>query len=131
MTTAGSYAARSRYASESVTTASPARLLLMLYDRLVRDLVTGEQALAAGDRAKASAELVHAQAILSELQTSLDLTAWDGAAGLADLYGFLRAELVAANIGNDPARVVSVRELVEPLREAWRAAALQTMQQSA
>ena len=131
MTTAGSYAARSRYASEAVTTASPAKLLLMLYDRLVRDLVTAEQALETGDLSRASSELVHAQEIVSELQTSLDVTAWDGAAGLSALYTFVRAELVAANLGKDAKRIADCREIVEPLRDAWRAAALQTMQQSA
>lgn len=131
MTTAGAYAARSRYASESITTASPAKLLLMLYDRLVRDLVTAEQALHGGDLARGSAELVHAQEIVSELQTSLDVTAWEGAANLSALYTFVRSELVAANLTKDPARVVGVREIVEPLRDAWRAAALQSVQQPA
>ena len=129
MTTA--YAARARYANEAVTTASPAKLLVMLYDRLVRDLVTAEQCLADGDLGRASSELVHAQDIVSELHTSLDQSAWDGAAGLASLYVFMKAELVAANVRKDAARVVGVRELVEPLRDAWRSAALQSVSQSA
>ena len=45
--------AQQRYAAESVATASPARLLLMLFDRLVRDLVMAEQAVRDGDRAVA------------------------------------------------------------------------------
>lgn len=130
MTTAA-YAARTRYATEAVTTASPAKLLLMLYDRLVRDLVTAEQCLADGDLGRASSELVHAQDIVSELHSSLDQRAWDGAAGLAALYVFVRAELVAANVRKDGARVAAVRQLVEPLRDAWRTAALQSVQQPA
>ena len=130
MTTAA-YAARARYANEAVTTASPAKLLLMLYDRLVRDLVTAEACLAEGDLGRASTELVHAQEIVSELHSSLDQSAWDGAAGLAALYVFVRAELVAANLQKDGARVVGVRQLVEPLRDAWRQAALQSISQSA
>ena len=129
MTTA--YAARARYANEAVTTASPAKLLLMLYDRLLRDLVTAEACLANGDLGRASSELLHAQDIVSELHSSLDLSAWDGAAGLASLYVFMKAELVSANVRKDTARVVGVRELVEPLRDAWRSAALQSVSQSA
>jgi flagellar protein FliS len=121
-------AARAQYTRESVTTASPARLLIMLYDRLVRDLVTAEAALTGGDIAKASSELVHAQQIVLELRTSLDLDAWDGAAGLADLYSFLHAELVTANLHKDATRVLACREIVEPLRDAWRQAALQALQ---
>ena len=40
--------ARLRYVTDSVETASPARLLVQLYDRLVLDLNRGEQAMAAG-----------------------------------------------------------------------------------
>lgn len=123
--------ARSRYATAAVSTASPARLLVMLYDRLARDLVTAEQALASGDLSTMGRELLHAQDIVLELRTSLDLTVWDGAQGLADLYSWLHAELIQANVKKDAARIASCRSLVEPLRDAWRTAALQTVQQSA
>jgi flagellar protein FliS len=124
-------AARSRYAADTVSTASPARLLIMLYDRLVRDLVTAESAAATGDVTTMSIQLVHAQDIILELRTSLDLTVWDGAQGLSDLYTFLYGELVTANVRKDAARIASCRSIVEPLRDAWRTAALQTVQQTA
>lgn len=123
MTTAA-YAARARYTSDSVATASPARLLLMLFERLVRDLVAAEQAIEVRDLGTASEQLLHAQAILMELNTSLDLDAWDGARGLSDLYVFMHGELVAANLAKDAERVRAVRELVEPLQDTWRQAAL-------
>lgn len=127
----GTQTARARYAADSLATASPARLLVMLYDRLVRDLVTAEDAVRGGDRALASENLLHAQAIVLELRTSLDLDVWDGARGLADLYSYLHAELIQANIKKDAPRVAACRRLVEPLRDAWREAALQSIQQSA
>jgi flagellar protein FliS len=114
---------RERYLTDSVATASPAKLLLMLYDRLVVDLNRGEQALVAGDRLEANTHLQHAQDIVTELQVSLDLDAWDGAAGLASLYAFVGTELVNANIRGDAAKVASVRGLMEPLRDTWREAA--------
>lgn len=123
MTTAA-YAARTRYATDSVSTASPARLLLMLFDRLVRDLVAAEEALDGQQLSEASAQLVHAQAIITELNTSLDHDVWDGARGLSELYVFMNRELIAANLGKDATKVREVRELVEPLRETWRQAAL-------
>lgn len=121
-------AARAQYTREAVTTASPARLLIMLYDRLVRDLVTAETALTTGDNAKASSELVHAQQIILELRTSLDLDTWDAAAGLADLYTYLHSELVSANLDKSATRVTTCREIIEPLRDTWRQAALQALQ---
>lgn len=121
MTTAA--ALRSRYTSDAASTASPARLVTMLYDRLVRDLVLAEAALETQDPASVHRELVHAQAIVFELRTSLDETAWDGGPGLASLYDWLMTELANANIAKDAAKVASCREIVEPLRDAWHEAA--------
>lgn len=115
--------ARAAYASQAVATASPARLLTMLYDRLVRDLLVAEKALVEADSAVANDNLIHAQQIVLELRTSLDTDAWEGAAGLAALYTFLHGELIGANVTKDVQRVVACRELVEPLRQAWHEAA--------
>ena len=114
---------RNRYVGDSVSTASPARLVTMLYDRLVRDLSTAEAALAVSDLAAANTALVHAQDVVWELAAGLDPTRWSGGPALAALYQFVRSELVTANVKKDAARVVSVRELVEPLRDAWHQAA--------
>ena len=116
-------AMRERYLADSITTASPAKLLVMLYDRLVLDLSRGERALAEGNREEGSRQLLHAQEIIIELHSSLDTSVWSGGAGLASLYGFLLTELVGANIGADAARAAACREIVEPLRDAWREAA--------
>ena len=116
---------RKRYVGESVSTASPERLVTMLYDRLVRDLKMAELALLAGDNSGANNQLIHAQDIIWELLAGLDTTAWSGAPGLASLYQFLISELLAANISKDAQRVATCRGLVEPLREAWHHAAEQ------
>jgi flagellar protein FliS len=114
---------RDRYLQDSINTASPAKLVVMLYDRLVRDLYQGEEALRADDREVAHEMITHAQEIVMELLTTLNVEAWDGAPGLANLYGFVLTELIGANIKRDPDRVASCRTLLEPLRDAWREAA--------
>jgi flagellar protein FliS len=119
-------AMRERYLADSIATASPAKLLLMLFDRLVMDLARGEQALLAGDRPEANTHLKHAQDIVTELHVSLNLEAWEGAAGLGALYAFVETELVNANVRGDATKVAAVRELMEPLRDTWREAALAT-----
>lgn len=123
MPTTSGAAARSTYARNAVDTASPDRLLVMLYDRLLRDLSNAEQAIADGTPARANAELQHAQQIVLELRTSLDVDAWSGGPGLEQLYTYLHGELVVANVEKDAARVATCRTLVEPLRDAWRQAA--------
>lgn len=112
-----------RFADESLGTASPSQLLVRLYDRLLLDIARGENHQRAGRHVAASEQLVHAQAIVAELMSSLDVDAWSGGPGLMSLYTFLSSELVQANLGHDPERTASCRVLVEPLAEAWRTAA--------
>lgn len=114
---------RNRYVGASVDTAPPARLVTMLYDRLVRDLVTAEAALAGSDLEGANRALIHAQEIVWELAAGLDPTKWSGGPALAALYQFMLEELLNANVKKDAEQVGSVRELVEPLRDAWHQAA--------
>jgi flagellar protein FliS len=117
-------ALRARYLNDTIATASPARLLVMLYERLVLDLTQAESALAAGDREIASNRILHAQEIVIELRASLKMDVWDGAPKLAGIYTFVLAELISANINADAVKVAQCRRLIEPLLDAWRQAAL-------
>ena len=113
---------RARYMGDAVTTASPQRLLVMLYDRLALDLERALTALADGNRPAAGEQLQHAQEIVLELRSSLRVDAWEGAPRLAALYTWLISELVQANVKADRNRVASCLQVVEPLRDAWRQA---------
>ena len=114
---------RARYLGNAVTTASPQRLLVMLYDRLALDLERAERALTDGDRAGANEQLQHAQEIVLELQASLRVEIWDGGPRLAALYTWLLTELIRANVKGSARVVGDCRKIVEPLRDAWREAA--------
>jgi flagellar protein FliS len=121
--TSGLDALRSQYNRDAILSATPARLLTMLYDRLMLDLGRAERALESETWAVASENLLHAQAIVAELSSSLKLDAWDGAKGLFELYTFVSTTLVEANVRRDAERVRSCVALLEPLREAWHEAA--------
>ena len=114
---------RSRYLGDSVATASPQRILVMLYDRLVLDLERAEMALDTGDRTEAAAQIQHAQDIVFELRESLRVDAWEGGPRLAALYSWMITELVQAGVKRDRNRVAACRQIAEPLRDAWRQAA--------
>lgn len=114
---------RNRYASDTVSTASPARLVTMLYDRLLTDLTVAESGLAARDIQTTHNALLHAQQIVYELSNSLDTSIWPEGQGLVLLYQYMLDELVAANLAKDVTHVRTVRQVVEPLREAWHEAA--------
>lgn len=114
---------RSEYLAQSVLNATPATLVTMLYDRLVLDIARAEQAAAAGDRPACHAAALHAQDVVSELLVSLDVNTWPDGQNLVTLYSHLSTELVTANVQLDVARLAGCRALVEPLRDAWHAAA--------
>ncbi|MCG3017742.1 flagellar protein FliS, partial [Escherichia coli] len=82
----------------AVLSASPARLLTMLYDRLLVDLNRAQRAQNAGNWPVAAENLVHAQDIISELSASLNDGVWDGASGLRGIYTFAARHLAEANI---------------------------------
>ena len=117
--------ARNAYVDNSVSTASPARLLVMLYERLVLDLQRAVEAQRAGDRQEAHNQLMHAQDIVTHLRATLRVEAWDGGPGLASLYDWLHAQLVQANIRKDAALAEGCLSLAQDLASTWREAALQ------
>ncbi|MDD7928157.1 flagellar export chaperone FliS [Microbacterium thalli] len=114
--------AQQRYREETILSASPARLVTLLFDRLLLDVERGEAAQRAGEWQRANSELQHAQQIVAELSGSLT-DDWAGSASLRAVYDYLARTLVGANIGRDPERTRECRDLIAPLREAWHGAA--------
>lgn len=116
-------AARAAYLDASVATASPARLLVMLFERLVRDVRAAADAQAADDHPGAHPHLLHAQEIVLELRSSLRADTWDGAPALDALYEYLYTRLVHANVRRDPAATEECLGLATQLCDTWREAA--------
>lgn len=121
MTTAASL--RRLYTSDSVSTASPARLVVMLYDRLVKDLNVALVGIERRDVESTHRALLHAQEIVTELAASLDTTRWPAGEGLLALYDYVVSRLVLANATKDAGIVEECLALVTPLREAFTEAA--------
>jgi flagellar protein FliS len=120
--------AKNAYVDNSVATASPTRLLVMLCERLVLDVQRALAAQEAGDLPESHNQLVHAQEILIHLRGTLRVEAWDGGPGLASLYDWLHNELIRANVSKDPQITQGCLTIVTDLAETWRTAALQTTQ---
>jgi flagellar protein FliS len=121
-------AARARYASDSTDTASPARLLIMLYERLVSDLASAEAAIERDDIFATGDKIGHAQEILLELAATLDIDAWPEGEPLRRLYLWMVSELWTARLRKQKHVVAECRQLIEPLRDTWRVAAIQSSQ---
>lgn len=123
--TLGLDARRAQYNRDAILAASPARLLTMLYDRLLLDLSRAEIAQEIEDWETARDQLLHAQDIVSELTSSLKLDTWDGAHGLLGIYTFVSNALIYANTHRDVASTRVCMTLLEPLRQSWAEASEQ------
>ncbi|ALE04199.1 flagellar protein FliS (plasmid) [Arthrobacter sp. ERGS1:01] len=111
------------YQREAILSASPARLLTMLYDRLLLDLGRAEAAQLAEEWPTAHENLLHAQDILAELSASLQPELWTGADQLLGIYNYAGAALMNANIHRNVELTRECVALLEPLRATWHEAA--------
>lgn len=118
---------RARYQREAILAASPARLVTLLYDRLVLDLSRAAAAQESSDWLAASKLLLHAQAIIAELSASLDVRVWNGGERLQALYTYTSQALVLANINRDIGRTREALDLIVPLRDAWLEASAESV----
>jgi flagellar protein FliS len=114
------------YRSAQVTTSSPAHQVVLLYEGAIRFSAQCVQKLQARDLEGAHVASVRAQAIISALRESLDLSAGDVAIRLDALYDFMLRRLVAANVAKEGGPVVEVIDLLRGLLEGWREVAAQS-----
>jgi len=108
------------YLENAVLTASPVRLVVMLYDHALLKLRTARAAIAARDPKTYGPAINTASAVLSELQGSLNHEAGgEIATSLEAIYRFAQAELTRANLRKEAERIDAVIRMLTPLREAW------------
>jgi flagellar protein FliS len=113
------------YQQNSVNTASKEKLMLMLFDGLVKFIKQGISSIEDKNPVQANINLVKAQNIIREFMVTLDLKlGGDMANGLMKLYDYMYRRLVEANIKKDAAIATEVlgfsEELKETFEEAYR-----------
>jgi len=118
---------RAKFSNNAVTTVSPARLIVLCYDRIDRDLEEAAAAMDRGARIDAHELCCHAQDIVAELLGSLDQDAWEHASTLAGIYAWALSHLVRANIQQDSALVREVQVVLADLRDGFASAALEAV----
>jgi flagellar protein FliS len=116
--------ARSAYTNSNLRTASPEQLLIQLWDRLVLDVERGLRAQMKADWTEAGVQLVHAQAIITEFQATLEVDGWKGGRELMALYGYLQMRLIQANTRKDQRATKEVLAHCRALRDTWKKAAV-------
>ena len=111
------------YKESSIVTAPPERLVVMLYDGVNRFLTQAAAAMRENDLALSNDRLQRAEAIISELNATLDMSAGDIAERLRAIYLFSRRHLSEARLERRPEKIEAVLRLLGELRESWAAIA--------
>ena len=112
-------AAPAAYRENSILTATPEHLVVMLYDGAGRFLAQAAAAMREREIPRANDRLQKAEAILEELLATLDMSAGEVAERLQALYVFWRRRLGEARLEQDADRIDEVRSLLGELRAAW------------
>jgi len=111
------------YQRNAVMTASPEKLVKMLYDGAIKNLERSKAGLSDGATARSpevGQALSKAMGIIGELRASLDHAAGgDISRNLDQLYEFALDQLSQANLQRTPAGVNNTLEVLRTLKEGW------------
>ena len=113
------------YRKNAVLGASPAQLVVMLYDGALRFTEAGRIAMRAKDISRQNDALQRAQKIVVELLSTLDREkGGEIASNLASLYTFVLDKLMEANVYDRESALDEAMGPIRELREAWAEIAL-------
>lgn len=113
-------AIQKNYLAREVESASPEKLVLMLYDGALSAIKKAEVEIAANRVPEAHHQLMKAQDIVLHLANSLNMQ--EGgviAQNLYLLYDFVYDALVRANLTKDPEPLQRVKEILSTIRDGW------------
>ncbi len=113
-----------KYQQNQVETASPAKLLLMLYNGALRFVKAAREGIREKDMEKANHNIGKAQDIVVELMTSLDMEQGEISRNLYSLYDFVNTRLLEANIKKDENILSEAENILQELRDTWQEAFL-------
>ena len=109
------------YQQNSVNTASPGELTLMLYNGCLKFILLGKKAIEAGKIEEKNTNILKAQNIVHELMVTLNM---DVAVSkdLMSLYDYMNRRLIDGNLKNDITALEEVEGLVTEFRNTWKEA---------
>jgi len=113
-----------KYQQNQIDTASPGKLLIMLYDGALKFTQAAREGVTEKDFEKANNNIIKVQNIISELMTSLDMEKGDVATNLYSLYDYMNNRLIEANIQKDEKVLTEVEGLLKDLKNTWQEAIL-------
>ena len=107
-----------QYQQNSIMTATPEELTLMLYNGCIKGIRFAKIAVEEKDYEKTNIYICKAEAIIRELRATLDMK-YDISKNLYDLYTYFLDRLIEANVKKDTAILEEVEGFVVQLRDTW------------
>ena len=115
-----------QYRQVQISTASPGKLILMLYQGAIKALKKANELIDRKEFGEKGDQLIKAQDIIMELNLALDMKTGDIAHSLNQLYLYAYRKLVVANLEVDKDAIQEVIDILENLYEAWEVAVQST-----
>ncbi len=108
-----------QYKQNSVLTAPPGELTLMLYNGALKFCSQAEEAIEKEDTQLSHMYLIKVQDIISELTITLD-NKYPIAQEMSRLYDYINQLLVEANIKKDLKKLQEAKDLIREFRDTWQ-----------
>ncbi|MCY7475641.1 flagellar export chaperone FliS [Paenibacillus larvae] len=113
-----------KYQQTKAQTASPAQLLLMLYDGAIRFVKLGIEGIQEHNMEKTNTNLCKAQSILHEMIASLNFN-YEISNNLLRIYEYMLHQLIQSNVNKSAKPAEEVLSQLMELKEAWTEAGKQ------
>jgi len=110
-----------RYQYDSIFTATPGELTLMLYNGAIKFMMQGEDYLQQSKFEKAHNSILRAQDIINELILTLDMK-YEISNNFKDLYEYIIKRLIDSNIQKDTEPLKEALFLTTEFRDTWQQA---------
>ena len=107
-----------QYKENAILTASPEELTMMLYNGLIKFLMTAISGVEEKNNEKTNNNIIRSQDILYELLNSLDMK-YEVSYGMQQLYDYMINRLIEANIKKDVIIIKEVLGFSKQFRDTW------------
>ena len=107
------------YQANSVNTASPAKLTLMLYEGAIKFCNIAKEAMDEGDIEKTNINIQKAEKIIVELRVTLDMK-YPVAKEFDVVYDYIYRRLVEANMQKDQEILEEALKHIKTMRDTWK-----------
>ncbi len=111
----------SKIKQNSIMTASPQELTLMLYDGAIKFGNQAKVAMVAGEIEKTHKLIMRVEAIIEEFQATLDMS-FEVSEGMAAMYDYISRRLYEANLQKDPEILEEALGFIREMRSTWKEA---------